>query len=229
MREYVKDGTVKAFALWNPDDLGYLAAYAAKALVDGDITGEEGDTFNAGKLGEFTVGADATVLLGDPFVFNKEQHRPVQLLTSGAGRRAPRPPAGHRRPTLPPRRTETDAARLLPAPGPAGPARRSTASATPRSGRTCSRRWRDTGWHNYSLFLRDDGLLIGYLETPSTSRRPRPGMARDRGQRPLAGRDGRVLRGPRRRAHPTQGFLALEEVFHLEDQLAARPDEPHEK
>ena len=24
----------------------------------------------------------------------------------------------------------------------------------------------DTGWHNYSLFLREDGLLIGYLETP---------------------------------------------------------------
>ena len=23
-----------------------------------------------------------------------------------------------------------------------------------------------TGWGNYSLFLRDDGLLIGYLETP---------------------------------------------------------------
>jgi L-rhamnose mutarotase len=22
------------------------------------------------------------------------------------------------------------------------------------------------GWHNYSLFLRDDGLLVGYLETP---------------------------------------------------------------
>ena len=25
---------------------------------------------------------------------------------------------------------------------------------------------RHTGWHNYSLFLRDDGLLVGYLETP---------------------------------------------------------------
>ena len=25
---------------------------------------------------------------------------------------------------------------------------------------------RETGWHNYSLFLREDGLLIGYLETP---------------------------------------------------------------
>jgi L-rhamnose mutarotase len=24
----------------------------------------------------------------------------------------------------------------------------------------------DTGWHNYSLFLRDDGLLVGYVETP---------------------------------------------------------------
>src|SRR4051795_7912575 len=34
MRKYVKDGTVKSFALWNPADLGYLAAYAAKALVD---------------------------------------------------------------------------------------------------------------------------------------------------------------------------------------------------
>jgi L-rhamnose mutarotase len=24
---------------------------------------------------------------------------------------------------------------------------------------------RDAGWHNYSLFLREDGLLVGYLET----------------------------------------------------------------
>lgn len=22
------------------------------------------------------------------------------------------------------------------------------------------------GWHNYSLFLKDDGLLVGYVETP---------------------------------------------------------------
>ena len=25
---------------------------------------------------------------------------------------------------------------------------------------------RRTGWHNYSLFMRDDGLLFGYFETP---------------------------------------------------------------
>lgn len=72
MREFVEDGTVTAFALWNPGDLGYLAAYAAKALVDGDITGEEGDEFDAGDLGSYTVGPDATVLLGEPFVFNAD-------------------------------------------------------------------------------------------------------------------------------------------------------------
>jgi rhamnose transport system substrate-binding protein len=71
MREFVKDGTVTSFALWNPEDLGFLAAYAAKALADGDIKGDEGDTFEAGKLGKFTVDADGTVLLGDPFVFDK--------------------------------------------------------------------------------------------------------------------------------------------------------------
>ncbi len=72
MRDYVKDGTVAEFALWNPKDLGNLATYAAVALAKGDITGKEGDTFTAGDLGDFTVGPDATVLLGDPFRFNKD-------------------------------------------------------------------------------------------------------------------------------------------------------------
>jgi len=70
MKSFVKDGTVKAFALWNPADLGYLAAYAGASLASGLITGKEGDKFKAGKLGEFTVGPDATVVLGDPFTFN---------------------------------------------------------------------------------------------------------------------------------------------------------------
>jgi L-rhamnose mutarotase len=25
---------------------------------------------------------------------------------------------------------------------------------------------RETGWHNYTLFVRDDGLVFGYFETP---------------------------------------------------------------
>jgi rhamnose transport system substrate-binding protein len=52
MRKYVKDGTVKKFALWNPADIGYLAAYAGAAMASGQITGKEGDKFKAGKLGE---------------------------------------------------------------------------------------------------------------------------------------------------------------------------------
>jgi rhamnose transport system substrate-binding protein len=72
MRDFVEDGTVTAFALWNPEDLGYLAAFAAKALIEGDITGAEGDTFDAGKLGSYTVGKDGTVLLGDPYVFDAD-------------------------------------------------------------------------------------------------------------------------------------------------------------
>ncbi|WP_299056787.1 rhamnose ABC transporter substrate-binding protein [uncultured Nocardioides sp.] len=71
MREYIEDGTVESFALWNPEELGYLSAYAAEALANGDITGEEGDTFTAGDLGEYEVGADGVVVLGDPTVFDE--------------------------------------------------------------------------------------------------------------------------------------------------------------
>ncbi|GAB3047580.1 rhamnose ABC transporter substrate-binding protein [Intrasporangium mesophilum] len=70
MREYVKNGTVKEFYLWNPTDLGYLAGQAAAALVAGTITGKEGDSFKAGRLGDYKVGANGEVLLGDPTGFN---------------------------------------------------------------------------------------------------------------------------------------------------------------
>jgi rhamnose transport system substrate-binding protein len=70
MKKFVSDGTVKEFELWKPQDLGYLAGYAAVELASGKITGAQGQSFTAGKLGSFTVGADNTVLLGPPFVFN---------------------------------------------------------------------------------------------------------------------------------------------------------------
>ncbi len=71
MKKYVADGTVKEFELWNPANLGYLAAYAAVELASGAITNKTGQTFTAGMLGKFTVGTDNTVLLGKPFVFDK--------------------------------------------------------------------------------------------------------------------------------------------------------------
>ena len=70
LREFVQDGTVTAFALWNPEDLGYLAAHAGANLAAGRITGEEGETFEAGRLGEYEVGADGEVVLGPPTVFD---------------------------------------------------------------------------------------------------------------------------------------------------------------
>jgi len=70
MKKYVADGTVKQFVLWNPANLGYLAAYAAVELASGKITNAQGQSFTAGKLGSYTVGADNTVLLGPPTVFS---------------------------------------------------------------------------------------------------------------------------------------------------------------
>jgi rhamnose transport system substrate-binding protein len=71
MKKYVADGTVQSFELWNPANLGYLAGYAAVNYASKTITGAAGQSFTAGKLGKFTVGADNTVLLGPPFVFTK--------------------------------------------------------------------------------------------------------------------------------------------------------------
>ncbi len=71
MAEYVNSGVIEQFGLWNPEDLGYLASYAAQALVEGTITGKEGDKFKAGKLGDYTVGANGEVVLGPLFVFDK--------------------------------------------------------------------------------------------------------------------------------------------------------------
>jgi len=75
MRDYVKDGAAPEFALWNPSDLGYLSIYAVDALATGKITGKIGDTFTAGKLGNYTVVDSPNgpmLLLGQPTIFNKD-------------------------------------------------------------------------------------------------------------------------------------------------------------
>ena len=71
LKKYVADGTVQAFELWNPANLGYLASYAAVNLASKKITNAAGQSFTAGKLGKYTVGAQRTILLGPPFVFTK--------------------------------------------------------------------------------------------------------------------------------------------------------------
>jgi rhamnose transport system substrate-binding protein len=72
MRDYVKSGASPQFALWNPADLGYLAIQTLHAIASGQIQGKPGDKFTAGRLGDYTVGQDGTVLLGPPTVFDKD-------------------------------------------------------------------------------------------------------------------------------------------------------------
>jgi L-rhamnose mutarotase len=78
-----------------------------------------------------------------------------------------------------------------------------------------------TGWHNFSIHLRDDGLLVGYVESPDIVA-AQAAMAElevnERWQREMKpffdGLD----------APPDESFVYLREVFHLESQLAAIAD-----
>ncbi len=73
---------------------------------------------------------------------------------------------------------------------------------------------RETGWGNYSLFLREDGLLVGYLETEDFER-ARSGMAardvNERWQREMAG----FFIQPAG-LFPDRAMQPLDEVFHLD-------------
>lgn len=77
MADYIGSGDDKScpyMFLWNPIDIGRLSAYTSIALVNGVITGAEGDMFTAGDLGDYTVTAAADggteLILGPPFEFN---------------------------------------------------------------------------------------------------------------------------------------------------------------
>ncbi|HMQ31575.1 MAG TPA: rhamnose ABC transporter substrate-binding protein [Chloroflexaceae bacterium] len=72
MREYVNSGAAPQFALWNPADLGYLAIHTLHAIASGQIGGNPGESFSAGKLGDYTIAEDGTVLLGEPTVFDAD-------------------------------------------------------------------------------------------------------------------------------------------------------------
>lgn len=74
---------------------------------------------------------------------------------------------------------------------------------------------RETGWSNYSLFLRDDGLLFGYFETRHSLQAAQVAMA----DREVNAR-WQAFMSPYFEipdgAAPDQLFIELEEVFHLD-------------
>lgn len=71
----------------------------------------------------------------------------------------------------------------------------------------------ESGWHNYSLFLRPDGLLFGYFETPHSLEHAQALMEKTevnaRWQKFMAPYFEENVR-------PDESFVKLEEVFHLD-------------
>lgn len=75
---------------------------------------------------------------------------------------------------------------------------------------------RDAGWRNYSLFLREDGTLIGYVESDdldAAQARVAQTAVNARWQAAMA--ELFASDGP-----PDEAWEVVPEVFHLEDQLA---------
>ncbi len=77
---------------------------------------------------------------------------------------------------------------------------------------------RETGWRNYSLFARPDGLLVGYVEADDLDAAQRA-MAMTEVNARWQAQMSRFFTGLGGRP-PDEGFVLLEEVFNLEDQLA---------
>ncbi len=72
IKSYLADGSEKAFALWNPYELGYLAVYATHLKLAGKLAGKPGETFQAGKIGTYTVGQNGEIVYGKPLIFTKD-------------------------------------------------------------------------------------------------------------------------------------------------------------
>ncbi len=78
MLAYTMNGCAPEFALWSFVDLGYLTYQTAYALATGAIKAEEGASFKAGRMGDYTITKDPTrdaglrILMGPFSVYNKD-------------------------------------------------------------------------------------------------------------------------------------------------------------
>lgn len=78
MVSYTMNGCAPEFTLWDFRDLGYLTYYTAYGLATGQLTGEIGETFTAGRMGDYTIEADASrpgakrILMGPFTVYTKD-------------------------------------------------------------------------------------------------------------------------------------------------------------
>jgi rhamnose transport system substrate-binding protein len=78
MVSYTMNGCAPEFALWDFRDLGYLAYYTAYGLATGQLKGEIGESFHAGRMGDYTIEEDPgrpgnkRILMGPFTVYNKD-------------------------------------------------------------------------------------------------------------------------------------------------------------
>jgi len=72
---------------------------------------------------------------------------------------------------------------------------------------------REAGWHHYTLFMREDGLVFGYFESEQTLAEAQVKMAEKE-----VNTRWQEFMSPftDEGARPDEGFVELEEYFHLE-------------
>ena len=77
MVSYTMNGCAPEFALWSFVDLGYVTYYASYLAATGALKGEVGETFKAGRMGNYTIEKDPTrdagnrIVMGPFTVYNK--------------------------------------------------------------------------------------------------------------------------------------------------------------
>ncbi len=72
MRRFIENGTVEAFALWDPSNVGYVAGHLGTLLALGQLEAEAGARLETPAFGGFELGENAVVIAGPPLVFTKE-------------------------------------------------------------------------------------------------------------------------------------------------------------
>jgi L-rhamnose mutarotase len=74
---------------------------------------------------------------------------------------------------------------------------------------------RRNGWHNYSLFMREDGLLFGYFEAEEDFQASLDGMAKEEVNRRWQAFMAPFFEIPPG-SRPDQMMVELVEVFHID-------------
>lgn len=72
MRRFIKNGTVEAFALWDPYNVGYVSGYLGTGLAMKELEAREGVEFDTEEFGTYEMGPNAVVIAGPPLVFTEE-------------------------------------------------------------------------------------------------------------------------------------------------------------